>query len=81
MLAGESDNDAGIVKAAAATLFVATVVATLYFGREVLAPVALAIILSFVLAPRRTACGCEHASRRPRRRGRRVDHAALRGCP
>jgi predicted PurR-regulated permease PerM len=29
----------------------ATVVAALYFGREVLLPVALAVLMSFVLAP------------------------------
>jgi predicted PurR-regulated permease PerM len=51
MLTDDSNNDVGIVKAAAAAFLAAMVVATLYFGREVLVPIALAIILSFVLAP------------------------------
>src|ERR1700736_4754187 len=34
-----------------AVLFAAVVVASLYFGREVLVPIALAVLLSFVLAP------------------------------
>ena len=35
----------------AAVLFGVTIVAALYFGREVLVPIALAILLSFILAP------------------------------
>ena len=46
-----SENDIGIVKMAAAASLAAIVVATLYFGRDVFVPIALAIILSFVLAP------------------------------
>jgi predicted PurR-regulated permease PerM len=34
-----------------AAVVAATVIATLYFGREVFVPIALAILLSFVLAP------------------------------
>jgi predicted PurR-regulated permease PerM len=37
--------------AADATIIVAAVVATLYFGRDLLVPIALAVLLSFVLAP------------------------------
>jgi predicted PurR-regulated permease PerM len=36
---------------AAAVFIAATIVAALYFGREVLLPIALAVLLSFVLAP------------------------------
>jgi predicted PurR-regulated permease PerM len=46
-----NDNDIGIVKMAAAAFLAAIVVAALYFGRDVFVPIALAIILSFVLAP------------------------------
>ena len=35
----------------ATVLFGVTIVAALYFGREVLVPIALAILLSFILAP------------------------------
>jgi predicted PurR-regulated permease PerM len=34
-----------------AAVVAAIVIATLYFGREVFVPIALAILLSFVLAP------------------------------
>lgn len=38
-------------------LIAALVIAGLYFGREVLLPLALAILLSFVLTPRSCSCG------------------------
>src|SRR4051812_18512450 len=45
-------NDQATLLSAAATAVIATViVAGLYFGAEVLVPLALAILLSFVLAP------------------------------
>jgi len=40
-----------LVKGVAAALLAALIVATLYFGRDVFVPVALSILLSFVLAP------------------------------
>ena len=63
------------------TLFVMTV-ATLYFGREVLVPVTLALLLAFVLAPlvgllrhlrigRVPSVGLDGAARQPRRDARR----------
>jgi predicted PurR-regulated permease PerM len=41
----------GLVKGVAAALLAALIVATLYLGRDVFVPIALAILLSFVLAP------------------------------
>ena len=40
-----------IVRAAAGALLAALVIAALYFGREILVPLALAILLGFVLSP------------------------------
>jgi predicted PurR-regulated permease PerM len=40
-----------LVKGVAAAVLAALIVATLYFGRDVFVPVALSILLSFVLAP------------------------------
>ncbi len=40
-----------LVKGVAAAVLAALIVATLYLGREVFVPIALAILLSFVLAP------------------------------
>lgn len=40
-----------LVKRVAAAILAALIVATLYFGRDVFVPVALSILLSFVLAP------------------------------
>jgi predicted PurR-regulated permease PerM len=37
--------------ALAAVMFAVVIVACLYFGREVLVPIALAVLMSFVLAP------------------------------
>lgn len=51
MPAGDSNEDIRIVKKAAAAILAALVVAALYFGSGVLVPIALAIILSFILAP------------------------------
>jgi predicted PurR-regulated permease PerM len=45
-------GDAGWrARAADATIIVSAVVAALYFGRDLLVPIALAVLLSFVLAP------------------------------
>jgi predicted PurR-regulated permease PerM len=39
------------MRGVAAAVVAAIIVGTLYFGREVFVPIALAILLSFVLAP------------------------------
>jgi predicted PurR-regulated permease PerM len=41
----------GLLSAVASAILAVIIVATLYFGREIFVPVALAILLSFVLAP------------------------------
>ncbi|WP_456716845.1 AI-2E family transporter [Bradyrhizobium sp. USDA 4353] len=41
----------GLVSALAVAIFAVIIIALLYFGRDILVPVALAILLSFVLAP------------------------------
>jgi predicted PurR-regulated permease PerM len=46
-----SDEPTTLMTGAAAAIVVATIVGMLYLGREVLVPIALAILLSFVLAP------------------------------
>jgi predicted PurR-regulated permease PerM len=45
------DQAAKLVKGVAAAMLAALIVAVLYFGRDVFVPIALAILLSFVLAP------------------------------
>ena len=45
------DQAVNLVKGVAAAVLAALIVATLYLGRDVLVPIALAILLSFVLAP------------------------------
>jgi predicted PurR-regulated permease PerM len=45
------DDVAAAMSGAAAAVLVAIIVGMLYFGREVFVPIALAILLSFVLAP------------------------------
>ena len=45
------DEVAAATSGAAAAVLVAIIVGMLYFGREVFVPIALAILLSFVLAP------------------------------
>jgi predicted PurR-regulated permease PerM len=45
------DDIAAAISGAAAAVVVAIIVGMLYFGREVFVPIALAILLSFVLAP------------------------------
>jgi predicted PurR-regulated permease PerM len=45
------DEVAALMSSAAAAVRVAIIVGMLYFGREVFVPIALAILLSFVLAP------------------------------
>jgi predicted PurR-regulated permease PerM len=45
------DEVAALMSGAAAAVLVAIIVGMLYFGREVFVPIALAILLSFVLAP------------------------------
>lgn len=45
------DQTFKLVKGVAAAVLAALIVATLYFGRDVFVPIALAILLSFVLAP------------------------------
>ena len=52
--AGLARPDAGLFqlnKGVAAALLTALIVAALYFGRDVFVPIALAVLLSFVLAP------------------------------
>ena len=52
--AGLARPDAGVFKldkGVAAALLTALIVAALYFGRDVFVPIALAVLLSFVLAP------------------------------
>src|ERR1043166_5084717 len=46
-----TDQTLSLVKGVAASLLAALIVATLYLGRDVFVPIALAILLSFVLAP------------------------------
>ena len=46
-----SDSDGGVANAVAAVVLAAVLIGTLYVGREVFVPIALAILLSFVLAP------------------------------
>ncbi|WP_315798157.1 AI-2E family transporter [Bradyrhizobium sp. SZCCHNRI3043] len=41
----------GLISALAVAIFAVIIIALLYFGRDILVPVALAILLSFVLAP------------------------------
>ncbi|MGJ4895087.1 AI-2E family transporter [Bradyrhizobium oligotrophicum] len=41
----------GLISALAIAIFAVIIIALLYFGRDILVPVALAILLSFVLAP------------------------------
>ena len=50
-LARAQDQAVKLVKGVAAAVLAALIVATLYFGRDVFVPIALAILLSFVLAP------------------------------
>ena len=42
---------AGLVATVASSILAAMIIAALYFGREIFVPVALAILLTFVLAP------------------------------
>ena len=46
-----SDSDGRVANAVAAVVLAAVLIGTLYVGREVFVPIALAILLSFVLAP------------------------------
>lgn len=46
-----SDELMALLGAVATAILACIIVATLYFGREILVPIALAILLSFVLAP------------------------------
>jgi predicted PurR-regulated permease PerM len=46
-----SEELMGLVSAVATAVLAFIIIATLYFGREILMPIALAILLSFVLAP------------------------------
>ena len=41
----------GLLSAVATAILAAIVIMVLYFGREIIIPIALAILLSFVLAP------------------------------
>ena len=50
-MTGAQDQTFKLLKGVAAALLAALIVATLYVGREVFVPIALAILLSFVLAP------------------------------
>ena len=44
-------QSSGLVSGVAAAILAVIIVAALYFGRELFIPIALAILLSFVLAP------------------------------
>ena len=46
-----SDSDRRVVSGVAAVVLATVLISTLYVGREVFVPIALAILLSFVLAP------------------------------
>jgi predicted PurR-regulated permease PerM len=46
-----SEELMGLLSAVATAVLAFMIIATLYFGREILVPIALAILLSFVLAP------------------------------
>jgi len=50
-LTGTRDETPKLIKGVSAAVLAALIVATLYFGRDVFVPIALAILLSFVLAP------------------------------
>jgi predicted PurR-regulated permease PerM len=46
-----ADELIGLVSMVASSILAAMIIATLYFGRDIFVPIALAILLSFVLAP------------------------------
>ena len=46
-----SEELVGLLSAVATAVLAFMIIVTLYFGREILVPIALAILLSFVLAP------------------------------
>jgi predicted PurR-regulated permease PerM len=50
-LAAATRSEAGLGRAAAVTFIGATVIVALYFGREVLIPVAIAVLFAFILGP------------------------------
>jgi predicted PurR-regulated permease PerM len=50
-LAAASRSEASLVRAAAVTFIGATAMVALYFGREVLIPAAIAVLLAFILGP------------------------------
>jgi predicted PurR-regulated permease PerM len=50
-LATATRSESGLVRAAAVTFIGATVIAALYFGREVLIPAAIAVLFAFILSP------------------------------
>jgi predicted PurR-regulated permease PerM len=50
-LAAATRSEASLVRAAAVTFIAATVIVALYFGREVLIPVAIAVLFAFILGP------------------------------
>jgi predicted PurR-regulated permease PerM len=50
-LATPTEQTAKLMKGVAAAFLAALIVVTLYLGRDVFVPIALAILLSFVLAP------------------------------
>jgi predicted PurR-regulated permease PerM len=50
-LSAATRSEASLVRAAAGTFIGATVIVALYFGREVLIPVAIAMLFAFILSP------------------------------
>ena len=50
-LAAATRGETSLVRAAAGTFIGATVIVALYFGREVLIPVAIAVLFAFILDP------------------------------
>lgn len=52
-------------RASETTVIIAAVVAALYFGRDIFVPLALAILLSFILAPLTVQLRCIHLGRLP----------------
>ncbi|MGJ4999438.1 AI-2E family transporter [Bradyrhizobium sp. HKCCYLR20261] len=49
--ARSTEDVLGLINALAVAIFAVIIIALLYFGRDILVPIALAILLSFVLAP------------------------------
>jgi predicted PurR-regulated permease PerM len=53
----------GLVNAVGSSILAAMIIAALYFGRDIFVPMALAILLTFVLAPAVHGLQCIHVPR------------------